>query len=84
MSDIILSCPFCGAKGVLEDGVHDETMNVIWQVKCGDNHGDQGCGVHPQTWWRDNKWEAIKDWNRRPDPHAESKDGHEDYEEDMK
>lgn len=84
-SMIVLPCPFCGAKGEIEEGGNDINGNRIFQVVCGDKYGEKGCGVHPQTWWRDSEWEAIKDWNRRDKPIRESSnDGHEEYEEDMK
>ena len=51
---------------------------------CGDKYGEYGCQIHPQGHWKPDRWEALKDWNRRGTPRESSNDGHEEYEEDMK
>jgi hypothetical protein len=84
MSEIILPCPFCGAPGVIEEGEDPETANMIYHGMCGDKYGEYGCQTHPQGHWKSDRWEAVKDWNRRGPPREPSNDGHEAYEEDMK
>lgn len=59
----LLPCPWCGATPAPEQAFpYSDT--ACWRVSC-DGTGPDGCGVLPDTGWRDTKAEAIEAWNTR-------------------
>ena len=52
-------CPFCGAPGQVRQA------GKMWFVECAND--TTSCPVNPWTGYFDNKYKAIKVWNRRAD-----------------
>lgn len=52
-------CPFCGTFGQVQQA------GKMWFVECAND--TTSCPVNPWTGYFNNKYEAIKVWNRRTD-----------------
>jgi sarcosine oxidase delta subunit len=53
----ILTCPFCGEAGNLEDTMFGDSMVEYYRVGCKNGH--------TLDWWADTVEEAIDVWNTR-------------------